>query len=304
MTLQRREGGGGRQSGKRCLLFPGSHLPTSSTYQETILSGVPANLTLNLNGGTRGSMRFPTSQPKGSRAYTKQTGRNTNRLRRGRRAYQRRNTMLKRFEGVEQGLLILPDVVAAPGFPQGKGAEAVIGELSVSVRDDVLDGFTRTQLDAGAMQLPGDDSRGCVFLVGFRRARQALADDEFFHVHASVSQLVKVTVEDPAGFFELAAVTFKIACLGQDLQDLLLHVCNDGRCIMPPALKPANLEFAAFRHGKKAVWHRDLGILPRGKKDRIAIDGFNRQRQMCDALDLLRQPFVIFAHSALARDVK
>src|SRR5579875_1865794 len=85
--------------------------------------------TLNLNGGTRGSMRFPTSQPKGSRAYTKQTGRNTNRLRRGRRAYQRRNTMLKRFEGVEQGLLILPDVVAAPGFPQGKGAEAVIGEL-------------------------------------------------------------------------------------------------------------------------------------------------------------------------------
>jgi len=34
--------------------------------------------------------------------------------------------MLKRPEGVAQGLLVLPHVVTAPGFPQGKSSEAVV----------------------------------------------------------------------------------------------------------------------------------------------------------------------------------
>ena len=71
--------------------------------------------------------------------------------------------MFKRFEGVEQGLLVVPDVVAVPAFPQCKGAEAVVGKFCAGGGDDITNNFSRAQLDAGAVQLPGDDSRGRVF---------------------------------------------------------------------------------------------------------------------------------------------
>jgi len=40
-----------------------------------------------------------------------------------------RRKVLERFEGVAERLLVLPHVVAPPGFPQGEGAEAVVREF-------------------------------------------------------------------------------------------------------------------------------------------------------------------------------
>ncbi len=53
-----------------------------------------------------------------------------------------------------------------------------------------------------------------------------------------------------------------VPALGQKVQCLLLQLCQEGWCVMPPQLDAAAFDLSALEDAEIAIGHRDLFVLP------------------------------------------
>src|SRR6202158_6455397 len=63
---------------------------------------------------------------------------------------------------------------------------------------------------------------------------------------------------------------------------------------MAAAFQAANFQFAVFASGKESIRYGHVCILLRGKKNNVAINGLNRERELRFYFDFVSEPLEVF----------
>src|ERR1700722_15507247 len=176
--------------------------------------------------------------------------------------------------------------------------------MGFGIRDDVLDVLSWSQLDSTSKELLCGNRGNARFLIVARFPRDAFAYDQVADVYVAVQQTVLVTRKYPASDLEFLQVRFIVVRFREDGENFILHPAEERRRVMPPALESAHFQLAVSSNCEKTIWHGHVSVLLGGKKDDIAIDGFDREWKARLIFNLLREALIVGMGSAFLPDVE